>query len=190
MRRTPVLAAAAAVLALAGCSKSTPQVNTAPASNPATTAANNPAKASAASATPKKARTGDTVDLTGSGGVHVQVTLVKVVDPAKPTNAYTPDSGKRFIAAQLRILNVGTKTYDTDPLVGMRAQDAAGETFDASIVPVETTVGQQMDSGLTLAPGDKALGVIVFEVPASVKLSTMQYLVDGFGGNTAQWTLG
>lgn len=48
-----------------------------------------------------------------------------------------------------------------------------------------------MDSGLTLAPGDRTLGVMTLEVPIGVKLTSMQYAIGGFAGRTtAKWVLG
>jgi len=199
MRRT-VLPAAAVVFALAGCSKSTPSVNTTPMANAPTTntaaagsTAAAPAKASATSATsaaPKQAKVGDTIDL-ASNNEHVQITLVKIVDPAKSTDEFrTPAEGKRFVAVQVRILNVDSKAYTADPMARTVAKDADGEVFDADFSPAETAVGHPMNSGLTLAPGEKGLGVMTFEVSSSVKLTSMQYSTHGFGGgNVAQWTL-
>lgn len=192
MHRTLVLTAAA-LLTLAGCTKSTPTVNTQPVKVPAadtSTAAPSKAAASTTSAPPKQAKAGDTIELTDHD-THLEVTLVKLVDPAKSTNEYaTPAAGKRYVAVQLRIVNVGTKTFTDDPMNGTQAKDADGQVFDADFSPAETAVGQRMDSGLTLAPGDKTLGVMTFEVPAGVKLVTVEYAANSFGGNIAKWTLG
>lgn len=193
MRRTLLLTASA--LLLAGCSKSEPTVNTQPVKVPvavATSAASAPSKATAStpSAPAKKAKVGDTVELTDHD-THLQVTLVKLVDPVKSTNEYmTPGPGKRYVAVQLRIVNVGSKTFTDDPMTGTQAKDADGQHFDAYYSPLDTTVGQKMDSGLTLAPGEKTLGVITFEVPAEVKLVTLEYTANPFGGNSVQWTIG
>lgn len=192
MRRTLLLTVS--VLLLAGCSSSTPTVNTEPVKVPAaadssTTSA--PSKAATTSVAPKAAKVGDTIDLSG-GDEHIQITLVKVVDPAKSTDEYrTPKAGNRFIAVQMRIVNVNSKAYTGDPMARTVAKDADGQVFEADFSPAQTDVGQPMDSGLTLAPGDKALGVLTFEVPSGVKLVTVQYSTHAFNnGKTAQWTLG
>lgn len=192
MRRTLLLAATA--LLLAGCSSSAPTVNTQPvkvpaAANTSTTSA--PSKAASTSAAPKAAKVGDTIDLSG-GDEHIQITLVKLVDPAKSTDEYrTPKPGNRFIAVQMRIVNVNSKAYTGDPMARTVAKDADGQVFEADFSPAQTDVGQPMDSGLTLAPGDKALGVLTFEVPVGVKLVMVQYSTHAFNnGKTAQWAVG
>lgn len=190
-----ILIPAAAVLVLASCSKSTPTVNTTPLANPPTTVtssttANAPAKTTAAAAPVKKAKVGDTIEFTDHD-THLQLTLVKLVDPVKSTNEFmTPAAGSRYVAVQLRIVNVGSKAFSDDPMAGTKAKDADGQVFDASFSPADTTVGQRMSSDLTLAPGEKGLGVMTFEVPTAVKLVTVEYAANSFGGNTAQWTLG
>lgn len=199
MRRAiPVLIPVAALLA--GCSTSSPSVNTTPVSAAPTTAGvpvnvattSGLSTSAAASTSASKAKLGDTVDLTGEDGAHIQVTLVKLVDPVKATNEFeTPSAGKRYVAVQMRIVNLGKKVYDTDPMAELKARDADGEIFDADFSPVETAVGQRMDSGLTLAPGDKTLGVMTLEVPNGVKLTSMQYTIGGLAGrNAAKWVLG
>lgn len=193
MRRTLLLTASTALL-LAGCSKSEPTVNTQPVKAPAaasTTAAAAPVKTTATSAAPTKAKLGDTITIKDHD-TDIAVTLVKIVDPAKSTDEFrTPAAGKRFVAVQVRILNVDSKAYTADPMARTVAKDADGEVFDADFSPAETAAGQPMDSGLTLAPGEKALGVMTFEVPSSVKLVTMQYSTHGMrGGGAAQWMLG
>jgi Domain of unknown function (DUF4352) len=189
MRRTLLLAAAA--LLLAGCSTSEPTVNTQPVKAPAvanSSTADAPTK-TATSAPAKKAKVGDTLELTDRN-THLQVTLVKLVDPVKSTNEFmTPTAGKRFVAVQMRIVNVGTKVFTDDPMSGTQAKDGDGQVFDASYMPLDTEVGQQMDSGLTLAPGEKTLGVMTFEVPAGVKLVTVEYTNNSFVGHAVQWTL-
>lgn len=192
MRRTLLLTASAALLA--GCSNSTPTVNTEPVKVPAAASSSTtsaPSKAASTSVAPKVARVGDTVELSG-GDEHIQITLVKVVDPAKSTDEFhTPKPGSRFIAVQMRIVNVNSKAYSGDPMARTVAKDADGQVFEADFSPAHTDVGQPMDSGLTLAPGDKALGVLTFEVPSGVRLVTVQYSTHSFsGGKTAQWAIG
>lgn len=197
MRRT--LLPAAAVLLLAGCSSSGTQVNTTPLNLPSTLTpgvkidTSSPAKQAPPATTPssaaKAAKVGDTVDLKDDDE-HIQITLVKVVDPAKPTDEYrTPKADHRFIAVQVRIVNAGTKPYSGDPMARTTAKDASDQQFEADYSPAETAVGQPMSSGVTLAPGEKVLGVMTFEVPAGVKLVSMQYSTHGFTRSVAQWAL-
>jgi len=191
MRRTLSAAVtAAAALALAGCQSTATTVNTTPAGTSAAPAAHTSAKgAPATSAAPKKAGVGSTIDLKSSDGAAIQVTLVKIVDPAKPANQYLgPDDGKRFVAVQLRIVNKGTVTYSDDPLAETSAKDALGESFDVDFS--DTAAGVSMTSGLDLAAGDTALGFLTFQVPTGQKITQLQYSAGLFGKSVAQWTVG
>lgn len=180
---------AAAAFALAGC-QSTTTVNTTPANTSAAAATHAPTKgAPASSAAPTKAGIGSAIDLKGDGGDFIQVTLVKIVDPAKSTNEFlTPDAGKHFVAVQLRIVNKGGAVYSDDPQMETKVKDALGESFDVDFA--DTTAGASMDSGLKLAPGDTALGFLTFQVPDGQKIAQVQYSVSLFGGNVAQWMVG
>jgi len=192
MRRTALpVTAVAAVLTLAGC-QSTTTVNTTPANTGAAQAAATTGKAAPATPAPapKKAGVGSTIVLKGEkDGDVLEVTLVKVVDPAKSTNEYiTPDAGKRYVAVQLRIVNKGSAVYSDDPQMETKAKDALGESFDIDFA--DTTAGVSMDSGLNLAPGDTALGFLTFQVPTGQKITQVQYSSGLFGGSVAQWMVG
>lgn len=192
MRRTTALTAAAAVLALAGCSKSEPTVNTAPASNvpPAagSTTAAAPAKTSTTSAAPKKAKLGDTVTIK-TRNTDLAVTLVKIVDPAKGADEFmNPAAGHHYVAVQIRIVNNGQAVYSDDPAVDVKAKNAAGETMSTAFTT--TTAGADMPTSVDLTPGDTALGFVDFEVPDGQKITQVQYAVAMVGGDgVAQWTL-
>jgi len=135
------------------------------------------------------AHVGDTINLAGNGdGEKVAVKIVKVADPARGSDFYSPDKGNRFVAVQFKLTNVGTAAYDDSPSNGAVVVDADGQRFDATIADV--TAGPSMDSGLKMAAGDSALGYIVFEVPKASKLRSVQFTLDsGFAEETGQWQL-
>jgi hypothetical protein len=181
-----------AALTLASC-RSTTAVNTTPASTSAAGAPDATSAKSKPAATPtapaKKAGVGSAIDLKGTGGGALQVTLVKIVDPAAPDNEFlTPSAGTHFVAVQLRIVNKGTAAYSDDPQMETKVKDAEGESFAINFGG--TTAGTAMDPGLNLAPGDTALGFLTFQVPDGKKITQVQYSVSLFGGNVAQWTIG
>jgi hypothetical protein len=188
MRRTLSAAAVtAAALTLAGCQSTA--IKTTPANTSGAPAAHTSSKDAPAAAPAKKAGVGSAIDLKGDNGDAIQVTLVKIVDPAKSANEYiTPDTGKRYVAVQLRIVNKGSTVYDDDPQAEAKAKDALGESFDVDFA--DTTAGVSMDSGLKLAPGDTALGFVTFQVPAGQKVTQVQYSAGLFGGDVAQWMAG
>ncbi|MGW0819442.1 DUF4352 domain-containing protein [Streptomyces viridiviolaceus] len=120
-------------------------------------------------------------------GEQLDVTVTKFLDPAKGADEFNqPQSGKKWVAAQFQLVNTGSKAYSDSPANDARAADTDGQHFDAWFG--EIAAGPAMTSDLNLPAGDKALGWIVFEVPSSSKIVTVQYgLNSGFAEQTGQW---
>ena len=183
--------AAIAVFALGACDSGT-TVTDKPNTKTARAAAGSPTPppAKESSAAPKQAGVGDTITLKGSDdGSRLDVTVVKVADPAKSSDEYTsPDSGKRWIGVQFRLVNTGTTAYGDSPANGAQIYDKDGQQFGT--VFADITAGPSMSSDVKLKPGAKALGWIVFEVPKAVKADIVQFAMDsGFADQTGEWTL-
>jgi hypothetical protein len=140
--------------------------------------------------TPSVASVGDTINLAGQEeGERVAVTVVKVVDPAKPEDEFSsPEAGMRLVAVQLRLKNIGTQVIDESPDNGAKVRDTQGQQFDTTITG--TATGPDFGGSVTLVPGDTALGFIVFEVPVTSKINKIQFaLASGFADNIGQWTV-
>lgn len=170
MRKIPIMAALA--LALAGCS-STTSASSAP--TPSATAA-------------AKLSVGSTATLTTPSG-PVEVTLVRVVDPAPPKESYIkPLAGERWIGVQFKIVNKGTKLFVDSPMAGLAAADPQGQPED-SFPDQEIAAGPMIDplAGVRLQPGDTTLGFIVYSLPEGTKMARIQYTPKG--GSTAEWVL-
>lgn len=139
---------------------------------------------------PEVAKVGDTIAVKGSDdGSKLDVTIVKTVDPGKPADEFTePGSGKRFVGVQFRLVNTGSAVYNDSPSNGAQVADEQGQRFESTFADI--TAGPSMSSGVRLKPGAKALGWIVFEVPKSSKVATVQFTMDsGFADQTAEWKL-
>lgn len=167
-------------------------VTTTTTASAASTSSSAPATAahSSAAAAAAPARIGGSIGLTGmSGDEKLTVTLVKVADPATSSDQYVqPDSGKRWVAVQIRITNTATTAYSDSPTNGATLVDAQGQRYNSTFG--DTTLGQGMDGDVKLAPGASALGVIVYEVPKGQKAATFQFSLDsGFADQTGQWQL-
>jgi Domain of unknown function (DUF4352) len=176
--------AVVAVLGLAAC-QPTQTVNSKPDSGHSSTAKGKPA------AKPKQAAgIGDTITVTGQNGERLAITLKKWAGTTKPGDQFeTPDKGKRWAAAQFQIVNVGKAVYSDSPDNCVQAADSQGQHFDTTLA-TSITAGPVMTSDLKLAPGDKALGWVVVEVPKSSKVASLQYTPDsGFSDSTAEWTI-
>lgn len=193
MRRIGV-AITTAVLAtgLAACGPAS-SVKTSPDKATTTATATTKAKPKAAPAKtkPAVAHLGDTITIHGfDKGSKLAVTLVKWAPTAKGADEFTtPDTGKRFAAAQFRITNTGTAVYSDSPSNGVQVADGEGQRFDSTFSDV--SAGPSMASQVDLKPGDKALGWISFEVPKTSKIASVQFAMDsGFADEAGQWTIG
>jgi len=185
MKRLPVVAVTSIGLGALAVGCGSTGVSTTPARTPS--AVSTPPATAA-----QKAGVGDTIDLSdGTTGKKIAVTLIKVVDPDAPTNEFeTPPAGDRFESIQFRIVNLGTGTYQDDPLVETTAKDAAGQSMQQPIV-ASTAAGAQMPSSVSLAPGDTALGFVTFDTPAGDSIAQALYSINGgFTGTTGEWQIG
>ncbi|MFE2317043.1 DUF4352 domain-containing protein [Streptomyces sp. NPDC059441] len=122
-------------------------------------------------------------------GSKLDVTVVKVVDPAKGADEFTTaESGKRFVGVQFRLVNTGTIAYNDSPSNGAQLADKDGQHFESTFGDI--SAGPSMASEVKLKPGGKALGWIVFEVPKASKVSVVQFGMDsGFAEQTGEWKL-
>jgi hypothetical protein len=144
----------------------------------------------AAAARPKKAGIGSAITLAGNdSGEQVSATLVKVIGSASPDSSGLDDapSGDRYYAAQFRIADTGSAAYSDSPVNGAQVVDSAGQSYDASLFD---TVNDcvSFPAKENIAPGSSGTGCIVFEVPESAKIVSVQFTLDsGFGPQTGQW---
>ncbi|MFF7953956.1 DUF4352 domain-containing protein [Streptomyces griseorubiginosus] len=176
------------VTAVAACGEK--QVSTTPASSAPehrTTATQQ--STPTASPSPSVASVGDTLTLTGDESEKVAVTVVKVVDPAAGKDEFSsPDSGKRFVAVQFRLKNVGSKVFDDAPDNDAKVKDEQGQQFDPSLL--ETSAGPGFGGSVTLPSGDSGLGFINFEVPATARITKIQFTLNsGFANDVGQWNV-
>lgn len=182
--------ATAATLALTACSGGSTVTDTPKAAPSASKDATTEAPAEETPAAPRVAKVGDTVALKGTeDGSKLDVTVVKVVDPAKPADEFSaPEDGNRWIGVQFQLLNTGTIAYGDSPGNGTQIADAQGQQFTSTFADI--SAGPSMASSVNLKPGAKALGWVVFEVPKASKGMTAQFTMDsGFADQTGEWKL-
>lgn len=183
-------ATAIAAIALTACSAGSTVTDT-PKAAPSVgkgTPADAPAKETPAA--PKAAKVGDTIALKGTeDGSKLDVTVVKVADPAKSADEFTaPEDGNRWIGVQFQLVNTGTIAYGDSPGNGTQIADGQGQQFTSTFADI--SAGPSMASSVNLKPGAKALGWVVFEVPKASKGATVQFTMDsGFADQTGEWKL-
>lgn len=182
-----IAAIAAGLLALTACTGA--EVKTTPDAAP--TASLDKAAPSSAAPKAQRAAVGSTLTLKGNeDGQQIAVTVKKWVDPAQSSQEFVePQAGNRYVAAQVELRNTGTAAYDDSPSNGATVADADGQQFNATMT-MGITAGPEFPGSVKIAPGGKALGFIVFEVPKASKISLMHFgLNSGFAEQTGQWDI-
>lgn len=155
------------VLGLGGCGDDEPNDTTTTTAPPTTRA---------------QAGVGATIPFDASGGQRVDVTLVKVVDPAPP-GEYGPPQG-RFVAVQLRFTNNGQVDYEDTPTDGATLIDAEGRQYTTGLT--DSSVGTGFGDGLDLEPDGSFLGFLTFDVPSGAVLAKFRLPLDS---RPAEWSL-
>jgi hypothetical protein len=139
------------------------------------------------------AHVGSTITLGGntSPGEKLAVTLVKYVPTTVATDQFTkPAPGKRFAALQFSFRNLGKSAYQDSPSNGAKVIDVKGQSFGSYPVG-DVKAGPQFANGLVdILPGDKALGVIAFEVPKRATIAKVQFATDSGFGEVGEWRVG
>ena len=151
---------------------------------------------------PTAGKIGDTLTLEGSPGttagtVLVDITLNKYEDHAKATlGVFDPPTGQRLVAAQFTIAATGDAAYtDSTGYLGAKVVDDQGQTHPSK--PGDSTSGSSFPLILSVQPGQKATGWVVFDVPQDAKITGVQYsmdpIADGFGDSKPEghgrWSL-
>lgn len=136
------------------------------------------------------ASVGQAITLQGTDpGLQVQVTLTKLIDPATPANDYSqPKTGNKFVAVELTLTNAGQAAYSDSPTNGAVLIDSEGQQWRTTFADIRE--GQQFSGSVTMSGTDTRKGVIVYEVPASVKLAKFQFALNsGFARQKGEWLL-
>lgn len=134
------------------------------------------------------ARVGSVITLTGNtSGEKMAVTVTRVISHAQPASEFdAPQPGKRLYAVQFRLDDTGSAAYSDSPSNGAAVVDSAGQSYQSSF---ESAAGCQSFPGTeNIVAGETGLGCIVFEVPATAKITKVQFTLDsGLGPQTGQW---
>ena len=172
------LAVLGAALAAASCSPGGTTVN-----HPSTPNTSTPKPAAAS------AHVGATLTLNGLNSEKLQITVVKLTDPAPPTNQFeAPPAGTREIALEVRYKNVGSVTYNQSILTDITVVDQGSHDFSVDLA-YETSAGPGFPSdNVDIAPGETEDGFVPVQVEtASVITEVKVGLDEGFGPDTGEW---
>ncbi|MEO3862459.1 DUF4352 domain-containing protein [Acrocarpospora sp. B8E8] len=119
----------------------------------------------------------------------VQVTVRRIIAPARPANQYiVPKAGSQYIAVELILKNVGEKLYNDAPTNSGKLIDVDGQQYNAAFAEVRD--GVSLNGMVTVSVGDSRKGVLVYEVPKGTKLAKYQFVLDsGYGKDQGEWVI-
>jgi hypothetical protein len=178
-----ILAAAAAVLAIAGCgtiAKTPAPASTAPAALASTKAAPSPSNS-------LSGPVGTVYTVTDQSGNKISVTLTKVIDPAQGADQFnTPGNGNRFVGAVFTITGIsGTFSDDANSDATLIGSNGQTYTFDSGSIAGYTNFNY---GEYNVSAGENSVGAVAFQLPLTVNVTKIEWSANGgFGGAPAEW---
>jgi hypothetical protein len=143
----------------------------------------------APAARPAVASVGETVDLAGSDGLKMGVTVTKVIDPLQGGSLDDPEAGQRFVGIVVAMRNTSQTGYADSPSNGATLVYGDDEQANATVVTGGECEGD-FSSDAKIAAGDRRKGCIAFELPRTAKLKKFQMTLNsGFADQTGEWSL-
>jgi hypothetical protein len=118
----------------------------------------------------------------------VQVTLVKVVNPAQGADQFSvPVGSGRFVGVQLRIVFGGTSPVTLNAAGATILEDAQGNLYQPTVANV---LNCPAFNNPTVRPGKPVLGCVTFDVDPAPKITEVLFTPSGqFGNVSAEWNL-
>ena len=136
------------------------------------------------------ARVGGSVFLPGvNQDPPVQVTLVKVVNPARGADQFsTPVGTGQFVAVQLNIVFGGTNPVSPNVADDTVLEDNQGSIYQPTVANVLNCPAFRANP--TARPGKPLVGCLTFDVDSGSKISEVLFTPNGQYGNvSAEWDL-
>jgi hypothetical protein len=134
---------------------------------------------------------GRSLDLNGSfDGQRIRVTFLRLVNDATPKDAFmdAPSSGKRLVATQFRVKNIGSFIYVVSATSVAHVVDTKGHTYDSKFLFEDLREGKIFSGAIDLSAGESAVGYIGFEVPKNARIKKVEFSATSGGGQTGTWT--
>jgi len=122
----------------------------------------------------------------GSGSVY-QVTLAKVIDPAKGENQFAvPADGKRFVGLIFRIKALTGSPQTEDANDNAVVIGGNGQTYSADFNGIAGYTNFD-DGTIRVAQGDTVTGSVTFQVPDGVTVSRVTWTALSGFGSMVEW---
>jgi hypothetical protein len=168
-------------------SRSSSSTTTAP---PTTLPSSTPTLAVTPTTISPAARVGGSVFLPGvNQDPPVQVTLVKVVNPAQGADQFSvPVGSGQFVGVQLRIVFGGTSPVTLNAAGATILEDAQGNLYQPTVANILNCPA--FNNNPTVRPGKPVLGCVTFDVDPAPKITEVLFTPGGqFGNVSAEWNL-
>jgi hypothetical protein len=122
-------------------------------------------------------------------GDPVSVTATQLVDPATAAaGSGLPDSGYRFVAVELTLSNPSTdQAIEGDANYSTTVTGSDGQTYSADYGTVSGCTNFAFGE-FQLPLSDSSTGCVVFELPTSVTVQSIQFTLAPGYLDTAEWT--
>jgi hypothetical protein len=116
------------------------------------------------------------------------VTASQVIDPATAApGSGLPDSGYRFVAVQVSVVNNSTAEVSDDANFAVAITGSDGQSYTADFGAVSQCTNFQ-DGFFDVLPNDSTSGCVVFELPTAVNVQSITFsLAQGYL-DTAEWS--
>ena len=136
----------------------------------------------------KKGRTfKSTVILRGQSGERISVKPLRVLDPVEVGEFNQPAEGFRYVGVEVRLRNLGRRSYTDSPGNGSRLVTGAGASLKNEIL-VDSNCNT--DGSLTIPRGKSKVTCVAFAVPVGATPRFFKHTLNsGYGPDTGQWRL-
>lgn len=125
----------------------------------------------------------------GSGDTY-QVTLLKVIDPAKSADPFmTPQPGSRIVGVVFRITALAGSPQGEDANNDATILGSDGQVYTAGFDGIAGYSNFEVGV-IHVAQGGTVVGAVTFQVPQFVTVVAIRWTANGGDGSTVQWYTG
>lgn len=120
-------------------------------------------------------------------GDSLTVTVSAIVDPATAgSGSGLPDAGFRFVAVEAAFSNTTNGEVEGDTNLGMTVTGSDGQTYSADYGTVAQCTNYTYGE-IDVPAGDSASGCVVFQLPTSVTVQSVQFSLDAGYLDSVAW---
>ncbi|MGC2150399.1 MAG: DUF4352 domain-containing protein [Terriglobales bacterium] len=130
-----------------------------------------------------------TISFKDENGNPYKVDLIVLYDPISGADQYTtPKAGFRFVAADFRITDTGSKQISDDANLNATVTGQNGQTYTADFDSMSGCTNFS-DGEYQLNPGETATGCVAFQVPIGVNVAKVRWSPNLGSGSFGEWSI-